>query len=143
VDSPPDPPYPHVQWRRVLLRRAVSLLGRGIWIYNPNRSVVVAVREIDMAETETSTPDVQTQVIVLAVVRAVLLILGTFGVTWAQTVSGSAIEQVAGAGAILVGIAWSLYQKFQQARLDHLGNVASARAAKAIKVFSTDGVPPV
>jgi hypothetical protein len=89
-----------------------------------------------MAETETSTPDVQTQVIVLAVVRAVLL-------TWAQTVSGSAIEQIAGAGAILVGIAWSLYQKFQQARLDHLGNVASARAAKAIKVVSTDGVPPV
>jgi hypothetical protein len=46
-----------------------------------------------MAATETSTPDVQTQVIVLTVVRAVLLILGTFGVTWAQTVSGSAIEQ--------------------------------------------------
>jgi protein-S-isoprenylcysteine O-methyltransferase Ste14 len=96
-----------------------------------------------MADTETSTPDIQTQVIILSIVRAVLLILGTFGVTWAQTVSGSVIEQAAGAGAILVGIAWSLYQKFQQARLDHAGNVASARAAKAIKVVSQDGVPPV
>jgi protein-S-isoprenylcysteine O-methyltransferase Ste14 len=96
-----------------------------------------------MADTETSTPDIQTQVIILSIVRAVLLILGTFGVTWAQTVSGSVIEQAAGAGAILVGIAWSLYQKFQQARLDHAGNVASARAGKAIKVVSQDGVPPV
>lgn len=96
-----------------------------------------------MADTEPSTPDLQTQVVVLTILRAVLLILGTFGVTWAQTVSGSAIEQIAGAVAILVGIVWSLYQKLQQARLDHAGNVASARAGKAIKVVAQNGVPPL
>jgi hypothetical protein len=67
-----------------------------------------------MADTETSTPDIQTQVIILSIVRAVLLILGTFGVTWAQTVSGSVIEQAAGAGAILVGIAWSCTKSFNK-----------------------------
>lgn len=96
-----------------------------------------------MAATETSTPSPQTSVIIYTVIRSVLQVLGAFGITWGQTVSGSTWEQIAGMLAIAVGFIWSVYQKIQQARLDHAGNVASARAGKAIRVVSQDGVPPV
>lgn len=96
-----------------------------------------------MAETETSTPTPQTSVIIYTIIRSVLQVLGAFGITWGQTVSGSTWEQIAGMLAIAAGFIWSVYQKIQQARLDHAGNVASARAGKAIRVVSQDGVPPV
>jgi hypothetical protein len=95
------------------------------------------------ADTETSTPDVQITTLVYTIIRSLLQITGAFGITWGQTVSGAVWQQVAGAVAIMIGLGWGMYQKFQQARLDHAGNVASARAAKAIKVVSQDGVPPV
>jgi hypothetical protein len=41
-----------------------------------------------MAETETSTPDVQITTQVYTIIRSLLQISGTFGITWGQTVSG-------------------------------------------------------
>jgi hypothetical protein len=93
--------------------------------------------------TEPSSPNPQIQVLIFTLIRAVMQILGAFGITWAMTVSAATWEIVAGALAILLSTVWGLWQKFQQARLDHAGNVASARAAQAIKVVAQDGVPPV
>jgi hypothetical protein len=110
---------------------------------NKNVNGLGSDEEVDMADTEISTPDPQVAVIIYTVIRSLLQILGAFGITWGQTVSGSTWQQVAGAIAILIGLGWALYQKIQQARLDHAGNVASARAGKAIKVVAQDGVPPL
>jgi hypothetical protein len=93
--------------------------------------------------TEPSSPNPQIQVLIFTLIRAVMQILGAFGITWAMTVSAATWEIVAGALAIIISTLWGLYQKVQQARLDHAGNVASARAAQAIKVVAQDGVPPV
>jgi hypothetical protein len=95
------------------------------------------------SETVESTPNPELQSLIFNLIRDILKILGTFGLTWGETVSGSTWQIVSGIVAIMLGIAWGYYQKIQQARLDHAGNVASARAGKAIKVVAQDGVPPV
>lgn len=93
--------------------------------------------------TAPSTPNPETITLIMTAIRAVIMILGAFGITWGAKVDQATWEVVAGGLAILIGLAWSLIQKFQQARLDHAGNVASARGGVAVKVVAQDGVPPV
>jgi hypothetical protein len=95
------------------------------------------------SETVESTPNPQLQDLIFTLIRSLLQILGTFGFTWGETVSGEKLHIIAGVVAVLIGVGWAQWQKFKQARLDHAGNVASARAAKAIKVVGQEGVPPV
>ncbi len=86
-----------------------------------------------MADTIPSTPDPQIQTLVYTAIRAVLQILGTFGITWGATVSGAQWEMIAGALAVLIGIGWSFWQKIQAARANHAGNVASATVGAPVQ----------
>lgn len=86
-----------------------------------------------------STPDPEMQTLVLTAIRAVLTILGTFGITWGASVSQAAWQIVAGAVVLLGGVAWSFWQKFHQARLDHLGSVQSAMAGTPLKATAASG----
>jgi hypothetical protein len=95
------------------------------------------------SSTIPSTPTPETTVLIGTLVRAALLILGPTLATYGIKVDASAWE--AGIGAILTAgaFAWSIWQKFQQAKLDHAGNVASARGGQAVKVIAQEGIPPV
>jgi hypothetical protein len=104
------------------------------------------------SETETSSPDPTKYLLWGGYIRAVISALGGIGIGVGilANVSPGQWSMLLEAGAPFIGLAmtgavalWSRWQKFQQARLDHAGNVASARAGKAIKVVSQDGVPPV
>ena len=71
-----------------------------------------------------STPDPETTTLVYALLRHVLTILATVGVLHG-TYSDSTVQIVAGAMAGIGAIFWSIYQKWQAARLDHEGSVRS------------------
>jgi hypothetical protein len=106
------------------------------------------VKEINMPTSATvpSTPNPETAVLIGTGVRAFLMIFGPVLATYGITVTSSSTEAIiAGIGTLvtLVGVVWSYWQKFQQAKLDHAGNVASARGGQAVKVIAQEGVPPV
>jgi hypothetical protein len=90
-----------------------------------------------------STPSPETQVLLAAAIRAILAALGGVGITWGAKVDQSTVEIAAGALSVIAALGWSVWQKFWQAKLDHAGNVASARQSKAIRVLSKEGIPPL
>src|SRR5947207_1963720 len=84
-------------------------LGRGLRFHSHNNPHRPVSREIAMqSTTEPSTPNPQVQVLIFTLIRAVMQILGAFGITWAMTVSAATWEIVAGALAILISTLWSL-----------------------------------
>jgi hypothetical protein len=147
-DHPPHCNNRPFQWW-ILRRPAISLLGRGLWTSSLNHLVSVPVRrDTVMATSSTvpSTPNPETAVLIGTGVRAFLMIFGPILATYGITVTSSSTEAItAGIGTLvtLVGVIWSYWQKFQQAKLDHAGNVASARGGQAVKVIAQEGVPPV
>ena len=78
-----------------------------------------------------STPNPQITALVAAVLRAIVTILGSVGITIGVT--DSTIATVAGAIALVIGVAWTIYEQFRQAKLRHAAAVASARGAKAVQ----------
>jgi len=96
----------------------------------------------DGTTTVTSTPDPTIQTLIYTLIRAIMQILGAFGVTWASTVSGATWEMVAGALAMIIATAWSVWQKVQQAQLNHAGSVASAAIGRPVQVVPTGTATP-
>jgi type VI protein secretion system component VasK len=95
------------------------------------------------SSTIPSTPNPETTVLIGTAVRAILYIIGPALATYGVKVDQSTGELVAGAVITIVTVVWSFWQRFQQAKLDHAGNVASARGGQAVKVIAQEGVPPV
>jgi hypothetical protein len=80
-----------------------------------------------------STSSPTTQALVFAGLRALLMVLGTFGITIPALTDSSNLTAVAGAVSVLIGIGWSFYQKFQDAQAAHRGATASAATGQAVK----------
>jgi hypothetical protein len=81
-----------------------------------------------------STPDVSIQTLVYTALRALLTILGTFGVSVSALSDASVLWGVAGGLSVLGSVILSFYQKFQAAHADHANSVASANAGRPLKV---------
>ena len=81
-----------------------------------------------------STPDPTIQTLVYALIRAVLMLLGAIGVStpaWAS--QPSSLWAMAGAISLIVGIIWSIVQKFQAAKQTHSAAVASAKLGRPVQ----------
>ena len=97
-----------------------------------------------MTDTNTALPDVPSAwsaylPILAGVFRALLAALGAFGVTWANTVTGSQIEMAAGAALMLGAAAWSAWEKVQSLRKSQRESVASA--VESARATHQAGVP--
>jgi hypothetical protein len=95
------------------------------------------------SSTVPSTPSPENAVLIGTVVRGLLFAFGPALATYGITVNASAWEAAIGAAIAVGSFVWSIWQKYQQAKLDHAGNVASARGGQAVKVIAQEGVPPV
>ena len=62
-------------------------------------------------------------------IRAVLVVLGTFNITWAQSVTASQIQQVVGAILVIGPMVWSAYQNWSARRNAKEAAIASAEAS--------------
>lgn len=101
--------------------------------------------------TEPSSPNPQYAVVWGGYIRTLVAALGGAGIG-VGVFSHMTAEQWSAlitAGLPIIGALitfatglWSRWQKYRAAQLDHAGNVASARASKATKVISTEGVVP-
>jgi hypothetical protein len=79
-----------------------------------------------------SVPSPQTITIIMAVLRALIIILGAAGVTTAEFTDAQ-LMPMAGALAVIFGLGWQVYEQFRQARIRHASVVASARGASAVQ----------
>jgi hypothetical protein len=78
-----------------------------------------------------STPDPATVTLVASVVRSLLIIAGTLGL-YHGAVSDSVATIIAGAIVVLAAAAWSLWQKFSEAKRTHAAAVRSSRMARPV-----------
>lgn len=79
-----------------------------------------------------STPNPQIVTIIMAVARAVIIILGSMGLLTAQYTDAQ-LMPLAGALAVLFGLSWQVYEQFRQARIRHSSVVAAAKGARAVQ----------
>lgn len=79
-----------------------------------------------------STPNPQAIVVIMAVLRALIVILGAAGVMTAQYTDAQ-LMPLAGALAVIGGLGWQVYEQFRQARMRHDAAVASAKGATAVQ----------
>jgi hypothetical protein len=79
-----------------------------------------------------STPNPQMVTLVMALLRALIIILGAAGVTTAEFTDAQ-LMPLAGALAVIGGLSWQFYEQFRQARIRHASVVASARGASAVQ----------
>jgi DMSO reductase anchor subunit len=88
-----------------------------------------------MSDTVTvSTPNPAPAQLVLAVLRAVLLVAGVLGLTLPAALNDqSTLAALAGAVSTLVGIGWQVIAEFQHADTTHAAAVASAQAGAPVK----------
>lgn len=89
-----------------------------------------------ISDPQPSTPDVSTQTLIYTLLRALLNLLGAFGISFTALADANVLWAVAGAVSVIVSVGWSLWQKFQAARADHANSVASANAGQPLKVVS-------
>lgn len=86
-----------------------------------------------MAETVESNPNAPMVVLVGGAVRAILAILGGFGIAWAEGVTGNQVTLIASTLVALAAIGWSIYQKIYAAWREHQIAVMSAKGGKAVQ----------
>lgn len=79
-----------------------------------------------------SVPSPQTITIIMALLRALIIILGAAGVTTA-TYTDAQLMPMAGALAVIFGLGWQVYEQFRQSRMRHDAAVASAKGASAVQ----------
>jgi hypothetical protein len=65
-----------------------------------------------------STPSPQNITIIMALLRAAIIILGAAGVTTAEYTDAQ-LMPLAGALAVIFGLAWQVYEQFRQSRIRH------------------------
>lgn len=87
----------------------------------------------DESNISISTPDPTMQELFAAFIRAFMLVMGTFGVSVNILANADAVWALAGGLSMLVGVGWSIWQKFESARLAHASAVVSAKAGQALK----------
>lgn len=83
-------------------------------------------------KTVASTPNPQITVLVMALLRALIIIAGAVGLT-IGTYTDAQLAPLAGAISLIVGLSWTAYEQFRQARIRHATAVASARGGKAVQ----------
>jgi hypothetical protein len=74
----------------------------------------------------------QTISIIMALLRAVLIILGAMGVITAEYTDAQLLP-LAGALAVIFGLGWQVYEQFRQSRMRHAAAVASAKGGRAVE----------
>jgi hypothetical protein len=79
-----------------------------------------------------STPSPQNITIIMALLRAAIIILGAAGVTTAEYTDAQ-LMPLAGALAVIVGLSWQVYEQFRQGRIRHDAAVASAKGGTAVQ----------
>jgi hypothetical protein len=79
-----------------------------------------------------STPAPQTVTIIMALLRAGIIILGAAGVTTAEYTDAQLLP-LAGALAVIVGLSWQVIEQYRQSRIRHASVVAAARGASAVQ----------
>jgi hypothetical protein len=79
-----------------------------------------------------STPSPQNITIIMALLRAAIIILGAAGVTTAEYTDAQ-LMPLAGALAVIFGLSWQVYEQFRQGRMRHDAAVASAKGAAAVQ----------
>jgi hypothetical protein len=79
-----------------------------------------------------STPSPQTITIIMALLRALIIILGAAGITTAEYTDAQLLP-VAGALAIIFGLSWQVVEQFRQSRIRHSSIVAAAQGARAVQ----------
>lgn len=70
--------------------------------------------------------------VIMAVLRALLIILGAMGVITAEYTDAQLLP-LAGALAVIFGLGWQVFEQFRQARMRHAAAVASAKGGKAVE----------
>jgi hypothetical protein len=80
--------------------------------------------------------------IIGGLVRGVIQISSGLGFTWALTVSGDQIQMAVTAGAMLITLGWSAWQKIVAIRDSRIKEVAAAKAS-AQATLATGVVTPV
>lgn len=90
-------------------------------------------------QTMDAIPQPQLATLIAAAIRAVITILGVFGLTHG-VYTDTQIMALAGALATIVGVSWTFYEQYRQAKLRYAAAVASARAGKAIQHRDYTGV---
>lgn len=84
--------------------------------------------------TVTSTPNPAPTQLVLAVLRAILLVAGVLGVALPAALNDqNTLASLAGAISTLIGIAWQIVAEYQHASTTHAAAVASAQAGTPVK----------
>lgn len=89
-----------------------------------------------------STPNPQVIAIIMALIRAGLILFGAVGLVTTHYTDAQ-IAGVSGALAAIIGIGWQVYEQFRQARLRHAAAVASARGARAVQHKDYSGGGPL
>lgn len=79
-----------------------------------------------------STPSPQMATVIMALLRAVIIIGGSMGVITAEYTDAQ-LMPLAGALALIGGIAWQVYEQWRQARVRHSSVVAAAKGARAVQ----------
>lgn len=79
-----------------------------------------------------STTAPQTITVIMALLRAGIIILGAAGVTTAQYTDAQ-LMPLAGALALIFGLGWQVFEQWRQARIRHSSVVAAARGAAAVQ----------
>jgi hypothetical protein len=79
-----------------------------------------------------STPTPQTISIIMALLRAVLIILGAMGVITAEYTDAQLLP-LAGALAVIFGLGWQVYEQFRQSRMRHSLRWHLLRVARAVE----------
>lgn len=77
--------------------------------------------------------------IITGQIRAILILLGTFNITWAQAVTASQIQQIVGVILVVGPMIWSAYQNYKARK--NAKEAASASAAASAKATDEAGMP--
>jgi hypothetical protein len=70
--------------------------------------------------------------VVMALLRALLIILGAMGVITAEYTDAQLLP-LAGALAVIFGIGWQVFEQFRQSQMRHAAAVASAKGGRAVE----------
>ena len=89
--------------------------------------------------TTPSTPDPTLQQNILLIIRTGLKVLASFGIAYGAAVTDAQWALISGFIAMVVEMGVSYWTMKHQAWLDHLGNLASARAGSATRVVAEKG----